>query len=117
MPEQTWQSAWGGMPPKKSRIYFPLGLDGGRQRFLLQADGTVRFRLNDHYLETLPGKDTPRFKLEPAAVRFSFGPLGQPAARQLQNKTLPICETTWETNGVRTIQTTFVTALNGSKPD
>jgi hypothetical protein len=31
MPEQTWKSAWAGMPPKKSRICFPLGLDGARQ--------------------------------------------------------------------------------------
>jgi len=32
-PEQTWHQAWAGMPKKKSDIYFPLGLDGGRQRF------------------------------------------------------------------------------------
>src|SRR5262249_51816334 len=85
--------------------------------FLLQADGTVRLRLNDHYLEALPGRDTHRFKLEPAPVRFSFAPQGQPTARYLQDSTLPICETTWETNGLRTVQTAFVTALNGSAPD
>src|SRR5579883_1566032 len=50
LPEQTWTKAWSGMPPKKSRIYFPLGLDGGRERFLLQADGTIRFRLNYNFL-------------------------------------------------------------------
>src|ERR1017187_8052516 len=43
MPEQTWRAAWEGMPPKKSHIYLPLGLDSGRQRFRLDADGTVRF--------------------------------------------------------------------------
>ena len=33
LPEQTWHGAWEGMPRKKSRIYFPMGLNGGRQRF------------------------------------------------------------------------------------
>ena len=117
MPEQTWQSAWKGMPPKKSHIYFPLGLDGGRQRFLLQADGTVRFRLNDNYLEARPGQDTPRLKLEAAPVRIGFGSYPQPTERHLEESTLPICETTWETNGLRTTQTAFVTQLTGSKSD
>ena len=115
-PEQTWKSAWNGMPPKKSHIYFPLGLDGGRQRFLLQADGTVRFRLNDNYLEARPGKDTPRLKLEPAPVRVSFGPYPQPSARRLEESALPICETVWEKDGLKTIQTSFVTGLDGAKP-
>ncbi|HZR21195.1 MAG TPA: hypothetical protein VFE51_28190 [Verrucomicrobiae bacterium] len=117
LPEQTWQSAWNGMPAKKSHIYFPLGLDGGRQRFLLQADGTVRFRLNDNYLQARPGQDTPRLKLEDAPVRIAFGSYPQPSERHLQDGTLPICETTWETNGLRIIQTAFVTELNGAKSD
>ena len=37
MPEQTWRAAWEGMPPKKSHIHLPLGLDSGRQRFQLDA--------------------------------------------------------------------------------
>jgi hypothetical protein len=115
MPEQTWQSAWNGMPPKKSHIYFPLGLDGGRQRFMLQADGTIRFRLNDNYLEARPGADTPRLKLEGAPVRISFGSYPQPNERHLLNSTMPICETTWEKDGLRTTQTAFVTELKGSK--
>jgi hypothetical protein len=113
MPEQTWKAAWEGMPPKKSHIYFPLGLDGGRQRFLLQADGIVRFRLNDHYLEARPGQDTPLFKLEASPVRVGFGHYPQPSSRSLQESTIPICETTWETNGLTTRQTAFVTALRG----
>ncbi len=39
------------MPPKKSAINFPMGLDGGRQRFQLNADGGLRWRANDHYLK------------------------------------------------------------------
>ena len=117
LPEQTWQSAWTNMPPKKSRIYFPLGLDGGRQRFLLEAGGDVRFRLGDHYLQARPGKDTPRLKLEPADARFKFGLPAVPTGRGLQEATLPICETTWETGGVRIIQTAFVTELGGTHAD
>lgn len=56
LPEQTWRAAGDGMPPKTSRIYFPLGLDGGRQRFRLDADGTVRFRSKDQYLMPCPGR-------------------------------------------------------------
>lgn len=115
LPEQTWKSAWNGMPPKKSHIYFPLGLDGGRQRFLLQADGTVRFRLNDHYLQARPGRDTPGLKLEPAPVRVSFGAYPEPRSRALEESTLPICDTMWQKDGLPIIQTAFVTALDGTK--
>lgn len=117
LPEQTWRAAWAGMPPKRSHIYFPLGLDGGRQRFLLQADGTVRFRLNDNYLEARPGRDNPRFKLESAPIRIAFGSYPQPSARSLQESTLPICQSTWDNNGLQTIQTAFVTGLHGTQPD
>ncbi len=49
MPEQTWKSAWAGLPRKKSDIYFSLGLDGGRQRFRLDPDGSIQFRIKDNY--------------------------------------------------------------------
>jgi len=115
MPEQTWRAAWDGMPPKKSRIYFPLGLDGGRHRFRLDADGTVRFRSNDHYLTRRRGVDTPRLALEPASVSFRFLPSLVPVFRSLEEGSLPICHTTWENNGVRIQQIAFVTELIGAK--
>jgi hypothetical protein len=117
MPEQTWHAAWAGMPPKKSHIYLPLGLDSGRQRFRLDADGTVRFRSNDHYLQRRPGKETPRFALEPAPVRFRFQPPLIPVFRTIEEACLPIGYTVWETNGVRTSQTAFATELNGARAD
>lgn len=117
MPEQTWLNAWSNMPSKKSRIYFPLGLDGGRQRFLLEPNGGVRFRLNDNFLETRPGKDTARLKLEPAPVAFHFVPCGAPIDRKLQEEVLPICDTSWDNNGIRIIQTAFVTGLEGASAD
>ncbi|HWI58313.1 MAG TPA: hypothetical protein VNZ22_13890, partial [Bacillota bacterium] len=114
-PEQTWRAAWNGLPPKKSHIYFPLGLDGGRQRFLLEADGTVQLRCNDHFLQSRPGQDTPRFALEPAPVRFRFGPSRVPVTRSLDEASLPICSTTWEANGIRSLHTALVTELNTTK--
>jgi hypothetical protein len=117
MPEQTWHGAWEGMPPKKSHIYLPLGLDSGRQRFELDADGSVRFRSNDHYLRGRPGKETPRLALEPGPVRFRFQPPLAPVFRTIEDGCLPIGHTVWETNGVRISQIAFATALNGARAD
>ena len=71
------------MPPKKSHIYFPLGLDGGRQRFRLNADGSIDWRSNDHYLRNRSGKDTPRLALEKGGVRLRFGLSSKPVDRTL----------------------------------
>lgn len=116
LPEQTWSAAWAGMPPKKSHIYFPLGLDGGRERFLLEPDGSVRFRSNDHFLRDRPGRDTPRLSLEPDAVRFRFGPPMKLLSRNIQEESLPICHTRWGKNGLIISQTALVTELNGTDP-
>ena len=117
MPEQTWRAAWEGMPSKKSHIYLPLGLDSGRQRFRLDADGTVRFRSNDQFLQWRPGKETPRLALEPGPVRFRFQPPLVPTFRTIEEACLPIGQTVWETNGVRITQTAFATELNGARAD
>ena len=115
MPEQTWQAAWDGMPPKKSRICFPLGLNGGRQRFRLDANGEVFFRWNDQYMRSRPGRDTPRLDLEKPPVHFRFGMPEQPIDRHTEDDSLPICETTWDLDGVRVQQTAFATELGGAK--
>jgi hypothetical protein len=117
MPEQTWRAAWDGMPPKKSHIYFPLGLDGGRQRFRLNADGSIDWRSNDHYLRNRPGRDTPRLALEKGGVRLRFSLPSKPVHRTLQEESLPICITTWDVDGVQVKQTAFVTPLEGTQPD
>lgn len=117
MPEQTWDSAWKGMPKKKSRIYLPLSLDGGRHKFRLDPNGSIYLRSNDHYLKGRPGKDTPRLALEGAPVRLAFDLASNPADRYLEEDSLPVCHTIWETNGLRIEQTSFVTELNGAKGD
>lgn len=114
MPEQTWTAAWEGMPPKRSHIYFPLGLDGGRQRFRLDADGSVTFRTNDHFLEKRPGKDTPRLALEAAPVHIGFGFPDKPDKRTIVGECLPVCVTNWHIDDVEVQQTAFVTTLEGA---
>jgi hypothetical protein len=114
-PEQTWPSAWAGMPRKKSDIYFPMGLDGGRQRFRLQPDGNVDFRFNDPFLRARPGADTPRLDLEPGPLAFRFGLPARPEFRTLADESLPIVTTRWSTQEVAIEQTALVTELAGHR--
>jgi hypothetical protein len=116
MSEQTWPAAWAGLPRKKSDIYFPIGLDGGRQRFRLDPDGSIFFRIKDQYFHALPGKDTPRLDLEPSPVAFHFNFPSRPVFRTIQEGSLPICQTEWETNGLHISQTVFMTCLEGTHP-
>jgi len=117
MPEQTWSNAWAGIPRKKSDIYFPLGLDGGRQRFRLQPNGGIDFRTNDEFLRRRPGADTPRLDLESGNGSVSFGLPARPVFRTLDEESLPIVTTRWERDGVQIEQVAFVTSLNGTQAD
>jgi hypothetical protein len=117
MPEQTWQSAWNGMPPKKSRICFVLGLDGSRQKFRLDANGDVFIRWNDQFMKGLPAKDTPRIEMEKQPVHFKFELPAQPVERHIEEESIPTCITTWERDGVRITQTAFATSLDGTVAD
>ncbi|HEV2455398.1 MAG TPA: hypothetical protein VGY98_14135 [Verrucomicrobiae bacterium] len=115
MPEQTWHSAWNGMPPKKSRISFVLGLDGARQKFRLEPNGNVSFRISDQFIGSVPGNDTLRLALEDSPVTVEFGLPEQPVERHIEDESIPICVTTWERNGINVAQTAFATTLNGVK--
>jgi len=115
-PEQTWKRAWAGVPAKRSPIYLPLGLDGGRQRFRLNSDGSVELRTNDHYLRARPGRDTPRLDWEAGPVRFDFGLPDRPVHRTLVDETLPLCVARWEAGGVQVQQEAFVAPLEGIRP-
>jgi lysophospholipase L1-like esterase len=117
LPEQTWTSAWNGMPPKKTRISFVFGMDGSRQKFCVDRDGLVSFRRNDHFMEVLPAKDTPRMSLEKAPVRIAFGLPDKPIERHIEDESIPTCITTWDRGGIRITQTVFATTLNGVKAD
>ncbi len=129
LPEQTWRGAWAGMPAKRSRIYLPLGPDGGRQRFRLDPDGSILFRTNDHFLRARPGQDTARLELEggPVRVRFAVlahdgGPrtedrLPEVVEREIEEGCLPICHTRWEVDGLRVEQTALVTELGGTRAE
>ncbi len=116
MPEQTWSSAWNGMPPKKSPIEFVLGMDGARQKFRLEANGDISFRVSDKFIAAIPGIDTPRLALEKPPVTVQFHLPQQPLERHIQDESIPICITTWERDGVGISQTVFATTLEGAKP-
>ena len=117
LPEQTWRAAWNGVPRKKSDIYFPLGLEGGRERFRLEPSGATSFRYNELFLNNRPGKDTPRLALEKRWVSFAFDLPAKPAFRTLAEDCLPVVQTRWEVDGVRVEQTAFATALDGTQAD
>ena len=117
LPEQTWRAAWDGVPRKKSDIYFPLGLEGGRERFRLEPSGSTSFRYNELFLNNRPGKDTPRLALEKRWVSFTFGLPAKPVFRTLVEDSLPVVQTRWEVDGVRIEQTAFATALDGTQAD
>lgn len=117
LPEQTWHAAWKGVPRKKSDIYFPLGLEGGRERFRLEPNGSTSFRYNELFLKNRPGQDTPRLELENPWVSFTFGLPAKPAFRTLAEASLPVVLTRWEVDGVRVEQTAFATALDGTQAD
>ena len=117
MPEQTWTSAWNGMPPKKTRISFIIGMDGSRQKFCVDRDGMLSFQRNDHFMEVLPARDTPRLALEKGPVKFAFGLPDKPVERHIEDESIPTLLTTWERDGIRITQTAFATTLEGVKPD
>ena len=117
MPEQTWTSAWNGMPPKKTRISFIIGMDGSRQKFCVDRDGMLSFRRNDHFMEVLPAKDTPRLALEKGPIKFQFGLPDKPLQRHIEEESIPTLITAWGQDGIRITQTAFATTLYGTKPD
>ncbi|MBM3496823.1 MAG: hypothetical protein FJX72_21255, partial [Armatimonadetes bacterium] len=116
LPEQTWQAAWSAMPPKKSDIVFPMGLDGGRQRFLLHPSGAVGYRINNHFIHVRPGRDTAPLKEDDDGVTVSFGMPDRPTSRTIEQGCLPICVSQWERDGIRYEQAAFVTDLAGTDP-
>jgi hypothetical protein len=117
LPEQTWTSAWNGMPPKKSHICFVLGIDGSRQKFRLDSNGGLFIRWNDQYMRARPARDTPRLDLEKQPVQFEFGLPKAPVERHIEEESIPTCITTWKRDGLRITQTAFATILDGAKAD
>ena len=117
LPEQTWTASWNGMPPKKSRICFVLGMDGSRQKFRLDSNGGIFIRWNDQYMRRIPARDTPRLDLEKQPVQLEFGLPKEPIERHLEEESIPTCFTTWERDGIRITQTALATTLDGIKAD
>lgn len=110
-PEQSLARALAEQPPKRGRMYLPVGLEGGRQRFGIHPDGSV-FCVNDR-IDDPPGRDTSRRTWGGHRLDYSFNlPKSAPAKRWIEDDCLPIQQTEWEHEGIRYSQTAFATRLD-----
>jgi len=107
LPEQTWERAWAEMP-QKSRWYFVLGCEGGRQKYRLEPNGDLL--LPQNYIRRVKGKDTDRLLWEGETLALRFG-LPDPATRELVEGYLPIMQTSWATTPISVRQEALATWL------
>jgi hypothetical protein len=92
-PEQTLSDAWDAMPIKHP-YYFILGLEGGRQRFRVDATGDL-WVCHPSHPQSRPGRDNARL-LWPNGMAYRFGlPAAPIAERHLAEGYLPIVSTSW----------------------
>ena len=114
LPEQTYQNAKNGMPPKMERGYMPLGCEGGRQKFGVDANGAVFCRKSQAFNND-PGIDTERLLWSGNRITYSFGfPKVEPFERDIEDGYLPIINAKWKDNGVVYEQTAFATLLSSN---
>ncbi|MCU0522778.1 MAG: hypothetical protein MUF84_19080 [Anaerolineae bacterium] len=107
MPEQTWERAWAEMP-RKGRLYFVLGCEGGRQKFRLEPNGDLA--LPQNFVRRVPGRDTDRLLWRGERLTVRFG-LPEPEVRQLADGYLPIMQSEWITSPIAYHQEAFATWL------
>ncbi|MHB8521843.1 MAG: hypothetical protein ACYDH9_13920, partial [Limisphaerales bacterium] len=108
-PDQSYERARADLPSKR-QFYFPVGCEGGRQRFGVDPDGSA-FCVNDR-IDQPRGKDTPRRVWGGNRLQYRFGlPAGTPDQRWIEDFSLPIIHTQWERGDVRYTQTAFATRL------
>jgi len=111
VPEQTLTRAWNDVP-KKEPQYIPLGFDGGRQYFGIEADGSVFCRFG--WLHRIPGKDTKRCLVDGGSIDYSFGLSGAKLLdRYLVDGCLPMIVARWQRDGVSYQQTAYVVPFDG----
>jgi len=109
--EQTLSGAWNDMPIKHP-YYFILGLEGGRERFRVDATGDIH-TYYPIYPQGRKGRDSDRL-LWPNSTAYRFGlPEDRFAERHLAEGYLPIVSTNWLAGGVLYEQEAFATLLNG----
>ena len=113
LPEQTWERAWGEMP-QKSRWYFVLGVEGGRQKYRLEPNGDLWLMQNK--IRKVRGRDTDRLQWEGETLAFRFG-LPEPTTRQLVGDYLPMLRTDWASAPIAVQQEAFATWLLADMAD
>ncbi len=115
MPEQTWENAWAGMPPKARRLYFVLAPEGARQKFGVNPNGDIF--LGKNFIRRVPGRDTPLLGWEGDELRYRFGLPAEPDDRGILENTLPIVHAAWTSgDGVCYEQEALATWLRGTEP-
>ncbi|MGD0538869.1 MAG: hypothetical protein ABSC03_14645 [Verrucomicrobiota bacterium] len=108
-PDQSLARAMAEQPPHK-QFYFPMGTEGGRQRFGMDPEG-IAFCVNDR-IDQPVGKDTRRRTWGGNRLDFAFGlPDAMPNKRWIEDGFLPIINAEWERDGIVYTQTAFVTRL------
>ena len=91
-PEQSLARALAEQPPKRGRLYLPLGTEGGRQRFGVSSDGSVSC-VNDR-IDYPRGKDTGRLRWDARSLTYDFAlPNSPPVRRWIEGECLPIMNT------------------------
>ncbi len=111
-PEQTLTGAWNDMPIKRP-YYLILGLEGGRQRFELDATGDL-WANHPNYSTKRPGKDNGHF-LWPDGMLYRFGlPTSHFADRTIADGYLPIAITRWVEGDIVYEQEGFADLLAGN---
>ncbi|MBZ5542683.1 MAG: hypothetical protein LAO07_03270 [Acidobacteriia bacterium] len=111
-PEQTLSGAWNDMPIKRP-YYLILGLEGGRQRFELDATGDLWVN-HPNFSTKRPGKDNGHF-LWPDGMSYHFGlPASHFADRTIADGYLPIDITRWVEGDVVYEQEGFADLLTGN---
>ena len=109
--EQTLTRAWADTPVKGHHLV-PLGFEGGRQHFGLDEHGDLFCVAQFH--RRVPDAITPRCDWLGDKIIYSFGLAdARFVERTLDDGCLPIVTTTFERDGVRTVQTAFVVPLDG----
>jgi hypothetical protein len=110
-PEQTLKNAWNDMPLKRP-YPFVLGLEGARERFKVQPDGSLWMNYPT-YAGKHPGSEAGHLQW-PDSVNYRFGISEERFAdRTIAEGCLPIVTTRWIEGGLMYEEEAFATTMNG----
>ena len=99
--------------PLQTPFHMPIGLEGRRQRFGVEPDGSIIRSDSRDWLRRVPGRDTQRIKDDIGDLSWSFGLPDMPyTSRTPLRGYLPVMLTAWETGGVKYEECAFTHPLD-----